>query len=158
MGVVAMNKIVLLLATVFFLTAGNAAAKDTALGGEKYEVKDQATKMFIFDTMQVWMHHSLVDYYHNKYQADSINWGQPKPEGIRIWIRQLGPSENGRIHTHLIQISLLHDELIINGKKKIKTEDTFTYAVNARLLSLCPESGKSEKEFKLINSYHKVRP
>jgi hypothetical protein len=158
MGVVAMNRIVLLLATVFFLTAGNAAAKAVAVGGEKYEVKDQATKMFIFDTMQVWMHHSLVDYYHNKYQADSINWGEPKPERIRIWIRQLGPSEYDRIHTHLIKISLQRDALIINGKKKIKTEDTFTYAVNARLLSLCPESGKSEKEFKLINSYHKVRP
>lgn len=53
---------------------------------------------------------------------------------------------------------LLRDELIINDKKKIKTADTFTYAVNARLLSMCPESGKSGNEFKLINSYHKVRP
>lgn len=51
-----------------------------------------------------------------KYQADSINWGEPK------------------------------------------TKDEFTYVVNAHLLSLCPESGRSEKEFKLINSYHKVRP
>jgi len=154
-----MNKVVLMLVTVFFLTAGNAsAAKVTAVGGKKYEVKDQATKMFIYDTMQVWMHHSLVDYYHNKYHADSINWGEPKPEGIRIWIKQLGPSENDRIYTHLIKISLQRDELIINDKKKMKTEDTFTYVVNAHLLSLCPESGKSEKEFKLINSYHKVRP
>ncbi|MEH7417006.1 hypothetical protein V7266_17110 [Neobacillus drentensis] len=41
----------LTLVTVFFLTVGNAsAAKVTAVGGERYEVKDQATKMFIFDT------------------------------------------------------------------------------------------------------------
>ncbi|MDF2791655.1 MAG: hypothetical protein K0S80_4757 [Neobacillus sp.] len=39
-----------------------------------------------------------------------------------------------------IKISLQRDELIINDKKKIKTEDTITYAVNADLLSLCPES------------------
>lgn len=72
-----MNKVVLMLVTVFFLTAGNAsAAKVTAVGGKKYEVKDQATKMFIYDTMQVWMHHSLVDYYHNKYHADSIKLGR----------------------------------------------------------------------------------
>ncbi|MGI8386597.1 hypothetical protein [Robertmurraya sp. P23] len=154
-----MNKLVRLLVTVFFLTAGNVSGtKVTAVGGEEYEVKDQATKMFIYDTMQVWMHHSLVDYYHNKYQADSINWGEPKPEGLRIWIRELGPSENEGKYTHLIKISIQRDELIINNKKKIKTEDEFTYAVNAHLLSLCPESGKSEKEFKLINSYHKVRP
>ncbi|WHX98050.1 hypothetical protein [Neobacillus sp. DY30] len=154
-----MNKVVLMLFTLFFLTAGNASATNvTEVGGEKYEVKDQATKMFIYDTMQVWVHHSLVDYYHNKYQADSISLGELKPEGIRIWIKQLGPSENEGIYTHLIKISLQRDELIINNKKKIKTEDTFSYAVNANLLSLCPESGKSEKEFKLINSYHKVRP
>lgn len=159
MGVDAMNKVVLMLVMVFFLTAGNAsAAKVTAVGGERYEVKDQATKMFIYDTMQVWMHHSLVDYYHHKYHAHSINWGGPKPEGIRIWIKQLEPRENDGNYSHLIKISLQYDELIINDKKKIKTEDTFTYAVNARLLSLCPESGKSEKELKLIDSNHKVRP
>lgn len=159
MGVVAMNKVVLMLVAVFFLTVGNAsAAKVTAVGGERYEVKDQATKMFIYDTMQVWMRHSLDDYYHNKYHADSISWGELKPEGIHVWIKQLKPTENDRMYTHLIKISLQYDKLIINDKKEIKTKDTFTYAVNAHLLSLCPESGKSEKELKLINSYHKVRP
>lgn len=159
MGAVAMNKLVVMVVTVFFLTAGNVSAtKVTAFGGEEYEIKDQATKMFIYDTMQVWMHHSLVDYYHSKYQADSINWGEPKKEGLRIWIRELEPSENEGKYTHLIKISIQRDELIINDKKKIRTEDEFTYVVNAHILSLCPESGKSEKEFKLINSYHKVRP
>jgi hypothetical protein len=84
--VVAMNKVVLMLVTVFFLTVGIAsAAKVTAVGGERCEVKDQATKMFIYDTMQVWMSHSLIDYYHNKYHADSISWGELKPEGIHVW-------------------------------------------------------------------------
>ena len=155
-----------MLVVMFFLILGNASASNIMKSekpqiisvGKEIEVKDQATKMFIYDTMQVWVRHSLVDYYHNKYHADSINWGEPKPEGIRIWMRQLGPSENDRIYTHLIKISLLRDELIINDKKKIKTEDTFTYVVNADLLSLCRDSGKSEKELKLINSYHKVRP
>jgi hypothetical protein len=114
--------------------------------------------MFIYNTMQVWMRHSLVDYYHNKYHADSISWGELKPEGIHVWIKQLEPTENDRTYTHHIKISLQYDKLIINDKKEIKTKDTFNYAVNADLLSLCPESGKSEKELKLINSYHKVRP
>ncbi|MEH7336615.1 hypothetical protein V7161_28720 [Neobacillus drentensis] len=161
-----MKKVTLMLVVIFFLIAGNASASNIMKSekpqimsvGKEIEVKDQATKMFIYDTMQVWMRHSLVDYYHNKYHADSISWGGPKPEGIRIWIRQLGPSENDGIYTHLIKVSLQRDELIINDKKKIKTEDSFTYVVNAGLLSLCPESGKSEKEFKLINSDHKVRP
>jgi len=156
MGVFAVNKVVLMLVMIFFLTVGNAsAAKVTAVGGERYEVKDQATKMFIYDTMQVWMHHSLVDYYHNKYHADSISWGELKPEGIHIWIKQL--KQNDRMYTHLIKISLQYDKLTINNKKEINTKDTFTYAVNAHLFSLCPESGKTEKELKLINSYHKVR-
>ncbi|MEH7417005.1 hypothetical protein V7266_17105 [Neobacillus drentensis] len=104
------------------------------------------------------MRHSLVDYYHNKYHADSISWGELKPEGIHVWIKQLKPTENDRTYTHLIKISLQYDKLVINEKKEIITKDTFTYAVNADLLSLCPESGKSEKELKLIDSYHKVRP
>jgi hypothetical protein len=73
-------------------------------------------------------------------------------------VKQLKPTEKNGMYTHLIKISLQHEKLIINDKKVIKTKDTFTYAVNADLLSLCPESGKSEKELKLINSYHKVRP
>ncbi|MBI0579987.1 hypothetical protein IEC97_21740 [Neobacillus cucumis] len=161
-----MKKATLMLVVVFFLIVGNAYASNIMKSekpqimsvGKEIEVKDQATKMFIYDTMQVWLHHSLLDYYHNKYHADSISWGELKQEGIRIWIRQLGPSETDRIYTHLIKISLQRDELIINEKKKIKTEDTFTYVVNADLLSLCRDSGKSEKELKLINSYHKVRP
>ncbi|MGE8081412.1 hypothetical protein [Peribacillus loiseleuriae] len=51
-----------------------------------------------------------------------------------------------------------YENVIINDTNEIKAADTFIYAVNAGLLSLCPESGKSEKEIKLINSYHKVRP
>lgn len=150
---------VLIFVAIFFLTVGNASAsKVPAVGGEKYEVKDQATKMFIYDTMQVWVRHSLNDYYHHKYNANSISWGELKPEGIRIWIKRLKSAENDQMYTHLIKISLHYDKLIINGKRELKTEDTFTYAVNADLLSLCPESGKSEKELKLINSNHKVRP
>ena len=53
---------------------------------------------------------------------------------------------------------LPYEKVIIDDKKEIKAADTFIYAINADLLSLCPESGKSEKEIKLIDSYHKVRP
>lgn len=95
MGVVAVNKVLLMLVMVFFLTAGNtSAAKVTAVGGENYEVKDQATKMFIYDTMRVWMRHSLDSYYHNKYHADSISWGELKPEEIHVWVKQFEPTEN----------------------------------------------------------------
>jgi hypothetical protein len=53
---------------------------------------------------------------------------------------------------------LPYEKVIIDDKKEIKAADTFIYAINADLLSLCPESGKSEKKIKLIDSYHKVRP
>ncbi|MED4229569.1 hypothetical protein [Neobacillus cucumis] len=86
-----MNKVVLMLVTVFFLTVGYASAAEVkAVGGEIYEVKDQATKMFIYDTRQVWMRHSLNDYYHDKYHADFISWRGPKPEGIRS-LKQVKP-------------------------------------------------------------------
>ncbi|WP_066074836.1 hypothetical protein [Neobacillus soli] len=162
-----MKKVMLILVVVFFFIVGNASASNIMKTeepqimpvGKEVEVKDQAAKMFIYDTMQVWMRHSLVDYYHNKYHADSIEWGELKPEGIRVWISQVvAASENDRIYTHLIKISLQHNELIINDKKKLKTEDTFSYVVNADLLSLCPESGKSEKELKILRFHHKVRP
>jgi hypothetical protein len=159
-----MKKVTLMFVMVFFFIVGNASASNIMKTekpqiipvGKEVEVKDQATKMFIYNLMQVWMRHSLADY-HNKYHADSISWGG-QPKGIRVWIRQVGPSENDRTYTHLIKISLQHDEIIINDKEKMKTEDTFTYVVNADLLSLCPESGKSEKEFKILRFHHKVRP
>jgi hypothetical protein len=162
-----MKKVTLMFVVVFFFIVGNVSASNSSKTekpqiipiGKEVEVKDQATKMFIYDTMQVWMRRSLDDFYHNKYHANSIRWRGPKPEGIRIWIQQVvAPSEYDGVYTHLIKISLQRDELIINDKKKMKTEDTFTYAVNAHLLSLCPESRKSEKEFKILLFHHKVRP
>jgi hypothetical protein len=37
------------------------------------EVKDQATKMFIYESLQTWMTHDMSDFYHKKYKADQYN-------------------------------------------------------------------------------------
>ncbi len=159
MGVIAINKVVLMLGMLLFFVAGNVSASEFVETGKEVEVKDQATKMFIYESLQTWMTHDISDFYHKKYKANSVQWGGPKPEEIRIWIKGVKPTpENRKGYTHLIRVFLPYENVIVDDKREIKAADTFVYAVNAGLLSLCPESGKSEKEIKLINSYHKVLP
>ena len=156
---IAMKKVVLMLVMIFFFVAGNVSASEFFETGKEVEVKDQATKMFIYESLQTWMTHDISDFYHKKYKAESIQWEGPKPEKIRIWIKEVKPSPGNRTtYTHVIRVFLPYENVIVNDKKEIKSADTFIYAVNAGLLSLCPESGKSEKEIKLINNFHKVGP
>jgi hypothetical protein len=157
-GVNALKKVALMLAMVIFFIVGNASASDFIETGKEVEVKDQAAKMYIYESLETWMTHDVSDFYHKKYKAESIQWDGPNPEKIRIWIKEVKPGSGDRPYTHVIRVFLPFEKVIINDKKGIKSADTFIYAVNAGMLSLCPESGKSEKEIKLINSYHKVRP
>lgn len=158
MGVITLNKVVLMLVMLFFFVAGNVSASEFVETGKEVEVKDQAAKMYIYESIGTWMTHDISDFYHKKYKAKSIQWDGPRPEKIRIWIKEVKPSLGDKTYTHVIRVFLPYENVIVNDKKEIKAADTFIYAVNAGLLSLCPESGKSEKEIKLINSYHKVRP
>lgn len=153
-----MKKIILMLVMVFFFIVGDASASEFIETGKEVEVKDQAAKMYIYESLETWMTHDVSDFYHKKYKAESIQWGGPKPEKIRIWIKEVKPGFGDRTYTHVIRVFLPYENVIINETKQIKAADTFIYAVNANLLSLCPESGKSEKEIKLINTFHKVSP
>ena len=153
-----MKKITLMLVMAFFFIVGNASASELIETGKEVEVKEYAPKMFIYQALHTWMTHDVSDYYHKKYNAKSVEWEGPKPEKIRIWIKDIKPNSGDRTHTHVVRVFLPYEKVIIDDKREIKAADTFIYAINADLLSLCPESGKSEKEIKLIDSYHKVRP
>lgn len=143
---------------ISFLTGGNVSAADIIETGSETEVKDQAVKMYIYESLETWISQDVSDFYLKKYKANSIGWEGPKPENIRIWIKEVKAGFGNQTYTHVIRVYLPLDHVKINEKKEIQTADTYIYAVHARLLSLCPESGKTEKEFRLINSYHKVRP
>ncbi|MFD0769010.1 hypothetical protein ACFQZ1_08890 [Bacillus sp. CGMCC 1.60114] len=154
-----MKKITLMLVIVFFFIVGNAYASNFIETGKEVEVKEYAPKMFIYQSLHVWMTHDVSEYYHKKYNAKkSVGWEGPNPDKIRIWIKEIKPGSVDRTHTYIVRVFLPYEKVIIDNKKEIKAADTFIYAINANLFSLCPESGKSEKEIKLINSYHKVRP
>lgn len=153
-----MVKITLMLVMVFFFIVGNASASKFIDTGKEVEVKECAPKMFIYQALHTWMIHDISDYYHKKYNAKSVGWEGPKPEKIRIWIKDIKPSSVDGTHTHIVRVFLPYEKVMIDDKMEMKAADTFIYEINANLLSLCPESGKSEKEIKLINSYHKVCP
>ncbi|WP_316572062.1 hypothetical protein [Neobacillus sp. YIM B06451] len=149
-------KVPLMLVMVFFLIVGNASASELIETGKEVEVKEFASKTFIYQVLHTWMVHDASDYYIKKYKAKSVGWEGPKLEKIRIWIKDIKPSTD-RTYTHVVRVFLPYEKVIIDDKKEIKAADTFIYAINANFLPFCPESGKSEKEIKLINSYHKVR-
>ncbi|NRD79925.1 hypothetical protein HPT25_21555 [Bacillus sp. BRMEA1] len=153
-----MKKIFLMIVMIFFFIVGNASASGFIELGKEEEVKEYAPKMFIYEALRTWMIHDVSDYYEKKYEAKSVGFFGPKPEKIRIWIKDIKPNSSDRIHTHIVRVYLPYEKVIINDKKEMKAADTFIYAINANLLSSCPESGKSEKEIKLIHSYHKTVP
>lgn len=162
LGVIAMNKVVLLLVITFFFVSGNVTADTIKETGKEVEIKDQATKMFIYGTLEPWVVMHASDIYQKEYHARSVSREGPKPENIRIWIQPLesgvDKSSDGIEYTHIIRISLPYEKVIINDKKEIKAVDTLVYAVNPFILTACFETGKSEKQFKLISSNHKVLP
>ena len=153
-----MKKVGLMLGMLFFFMTGSGTSAEFFETGEEIEVKDQATKMFIYESLNTWMTHDISDFYHEKYKANSIEWEGPKPENIRIWIKEVKHTPYNRTpYTHVIRVFLPYENVIVDKKQDINSADTYIYAVNAHLLSSCPESGKSEKEIKLIDTYHKVR-
>ncbi|MEK5063681.1 hypothetical protein [Cytobacillus sp. FSL R5-0596] len=157
-----MNKIVLLLVMIFIFDSGNVSAADISETGKEVEVRDQATKMFIYGTLEEWVIMHASNIYQEEYNAKSVLREGPKPENIRIWIQPAKkvskePSD-GIEYTHLIKITLPYEKVVIDNKKEIKAVDTLVYAVNPFILTACFETGKSEKQFKLINSHHEVLP
>lgn len=157
-----MNKVVLLLVMIFFFVSRNVYAANIKETGKEVEIKDQATKMFIYGTLEPWVVIHASDIYQKEYHARSVSREGPKPEKIRIWIQPMesgaGKSSDGIEYTHLIRITLPSEKVIIDDKKEIKAVDTLVYAVNPYILTACFETGKSEKQFKLISSNHRVLP
>ena len=143
---------------VFFFIVENASASELIETGKEVEVKEFAPKMFIYQSVHTWILHDVSDYYQKKYKAKSVEWEGPKPEKIRIWISAIKPNSGDGTHTHVVRVFLPYEKVMIDDKKEIKAADTFIYAIDANLFSLCHESGKSEKEIKLIKSYHKEQP
>lgn len=153
-----MKKLWLILIIVFFSFEGTTSASELMEKEKGVEVKDQATKMFIYDSLATWMTHDISDFYLRKYNAESIQWEGPRPERIRIWIKEVSPGIENSSYTHILRVFMPYEKVLINNKEEIKAADTYIYAVNAIMLSQCPDSGKSVKEIKLIKSYHKVGP
>ncbi|WP_286228508.1 hypothetical protein [Neobacillus mesonae] len=157
-----MNKVVLMLVMIFFFASGNGSAAEMKVTGKEVEIKDQVTKMFIYGTLETWIVMHASDIYRKEYRATSVLREGPKPENIRIWIQPMKKvskeSSDGIEYTHLIRITLPYEKVVIDNKKEIKAVDTLVYAVNPFILTACFETGKSEKQFKLINSHHEVLP
>jgi hypothetical protein len=161
MEVIAMNKVLLMLVMIFFFVSGNVSAADIVETGKEAEIKDHATKMFIYGTLETWVVMHTSDIYREKYHAKSILREGPRPENIRIWIQPVksaSPELDGIEYTHIIRITFPYEKVVVDDKKEIKAVDTLVYAVNPYILTACYETGKSEKQFKLIKSYHKVLP
>lgn len=123
--------------------------------GEKVEVKDPATKMFIHEVLQPWLTQDMADLYYKEYQAKkSVELEVPKPDNVRIWMKEV-KSINSK-YTHLITVYLPYEKVTLDGKKQMKTADTFTYAVNATQLPVCHDKNGFRNCVKLVDSYHKV--
>lgn len=123
--------------------------------GEEVEVKDFSPKMFIYDALQLWLTLDSSDLYFKQYQAKrSVEMEGLKPENVRIWIKDIKSKD--RNYTHLVTVLLPYENVIVDGKKQMKTVDKFTYAVNANQLTVCQRSDGLRDCVKLINSYHKV--
>ncbi|MBG9545055.1 hypothetical protein ABE29_20485 [Cytobacillus firmus] len=70
-----MKKILLILAIAFF-TVGSGASAEVAGEGEVIEIKDKTTKTFMYQILSMpYIHHVASDFYHKKYNAESIGWG-----------------------------------------------------------------------------------
>jgi hypothetical protein len=151
-----LKKILLMLIMGTFLLTGHVSASEMIKTGEEVEIKDGAAKSFIYESLRVWMDQDISKLYHRKYNADSVEWKGPEREKVRIWIREVKSNPGPAGYTHVIRIFLPYENVIVNNRKEVKSADTVIYAVNARFLSLCPESGKSEKEIKLLRTVHKV--
>lgn len=152
-----MKKILLMLALAFFFLGSDASAE--VIGeGKVVEIKDKTTKTFMYQILSIpYIHHIASDFYHKKYNAESIGWGELESENIRIWIQEAKPTPGEAGYTHIVKVYIPYEKIIINGKKEIKTADTFVFAIDGDMFSLCSESGKTLEQVKLINHYHKAQ-
>lgn len=150
-----MKKSLLIFAILFLFNTGNVVAESIKTG-EEVEVKEYAPKLFIYDTLRMWLTLDSSVLYKKEYQAKSVEWEGPKPENIRIWIKDINSKDSK--YTHIITVLLPYENVVIGGEKQIKATDKFIYAVDANLLPVCHDSNGMGNCVKLINSYHKVIP
>lgn len=152
-----MKKWVLVAIMVLFWSQGHASATELMETEKEVEVTDEATKTFIYQSLDPWITLHVSDMYKQKYQTKhSIGWTGPKPEKIRIWMKEVKPGLGEQTYTHVVRVYLPFDEVTLDNNVKMVTADTFIYAVNATQLSACPDGRKLNSQVKLIKWYHKV--
>ncbi|WP_059170746.1 hypothetical protein [Bacillus sp. FJAT-27445] len=123
--------------------------------GTEIEVKEHATKMFIYALLNPWLVHDASDVYFKQYKAKkSVELDGPRPENIRLWIKDIKTGD--RKYTHIITVLLPYESVTIDGTKKLKASDRIIYAVNANQLSFCHGSEGRRNCVKLLHSYHKA--
>lgn|SRR5690606_21188642 len=145
-----MKKILLILAIAFF-TVGSGASAEVAGEGEVIEIKDKTTKTFMYQILSMpYIHHVASDFYHKKYNAESIGWGGLESENIRIWIQEAKPNPGEASYTHIVKVYIPYEKIIINDKKEIKTADTFVFAIDGDMFSLCSESHQQYLQLRML--------
>ncbi|WP_066061392.1 hypothetical protein [Neobacillus soli] len=150
-----MKKILLMLAIALFFV-GSSASAEVAGEGKVVEIKDKTTKTFMYQILsRPYIHHIASNFYHKKYNAKSIGWGEVKSENIRIWIQEAKPAQGEASYTHIVKIYIPYEKIVINDKKEINTADTYVFAIDGDMFSLCSESGKTENQVKLLKHHHK---
>ncbi|MCH6269525.1 hypothetical protein [Neobacillus citreus] len=152
-----MKKILLLvpLLTLLFHHPVTAEPIET---GEEFEVKDIATKSFIYNSLNFWIFRESSDFYHKKYNANSVMPDPMEMKDIRIWIKEVKRQPGSFEYTHIVRIYLPFDGIILNEKIKMKTADTLIFAVNTDYIAFanCSNPHLFEKTFELLDYYHKV--
>lgn len=152
-----MNKVVLMLVLIFFFVVGNVSAADIIETGKEVEIKDNATKSFVYLSLEQWLSQDIWNIYREKYNAKELRTQSPKTKDIKIWMKEAKTAPGTQRFTHVIMLYVPYPEVVINEKKSMKTADICMYAVNAEVLSAYANPSSAQKSVKLIKCYHKVR-
>lgn len=71
-------------------------------------------------------------------------------ENIRIWIQEAKPNPGEASYTHIVKVYIPYEKIIINDKKEIKTADTFVFAIDGDMFSLCSESHQQYLQLRML--------
>jgi hypothetical protein len=152
-----MNKVMLMLVMIFFFVAGNVSAADIIETGKEVEIKDNATKNFVYLSLRQRLIHDIWNMYREKYNAKGLEMEHPETKDIKIWIKEAITAPGTQRFTHVIRLYLPYPKVVVDEKKSMKTADICIYAVNAQDLSAYADRSLAQKSVKLIKCYHKVR-
>lgn len=98
--------------------------------GEDVEIKDNPTKVCIYQALKAWTGYDSHNYYNKNYNAQNVKTEQPKMEDIKIWIKEVQTTPSGPMYTHIVRIQLPDMREVLDEKKEMKVVDTISYGVN----------------------------